>query len=92
MEVKITLSEDAIDKLLKIKGYVVEDILVHYPKFHYTTEGEYGKYWRKIAYPKNNKPKVLDNDTIMAKDVEDMLFGQVVNNLFNEILLEKLIF
>lgn len=91
MEIKITLSEETIDKLLKMKGYVVEDILVHYPKFHYTTEGKYGKAWIKIVYLANGKPKVLDNDIIMIKDVENMKFDKVVNNLFNEVLVEKLL-
>lgn len=91
MEVKIVLSEEAIDKMLKMKGYEVKEVLVHYPKFHYTTEGNYGKYWKKIAFPKDNKPKLIDNDVIMAKDVDIMGYDKVVNDLFNEMLIEKML-
>jgi hypothetical protein len=91
MEVKIYLTEEAIDKLLKAKGYEVKEVLVHYPKFHYTTEGKYGKYWRKIVYPKDNKPKLLDKEFITSFDIDGMTYEKVVNDLFNEVLIEKLL-
>lgn len=90
MEVKIDLSEEAINKLLEMKGYEVKEVLVHYPKFHYATEG-YGKYLKKIVYPKDNKPKLLDNEIIMVEDVDVMDYNKVVNSLFNEVLNEKLL-
>ena len=91
MEVKIYLTEETIDKLLKAKGYEVKEVLVHYPKFHYTTEGKYGKFYRKIVYPTNDKPKVLDKEFITSFDIDGMDYKTVVTNLFNEVLIEKLL-
>jgi hypothetical protein len=65
--------------------------LVHFPKFHYTTEGKYGKYLKKIVYPKDNKPKVLDKEIITSFDIDGMDYETVVTNLFNEVLIEKLL-
>ena len=91
MEVKINLPEEAVDKLLEKKGYVVEKVLVHYQKFRYTREDKYGKFYKTIAYPKDNRPKVLDNEIVKASDVTFMDYNMVVNNLFNELLLEKVL-
>jgi hypothetical protein len=91
MEVKINLPEEAVDKLLEKKGYVVEKVLVHYKKFRYTREDKYGKFYKTIAYPKDNRPKVLDNEVITLDEVKHLDYNIVVNNLFNELLLEKLL-
>ena len=91
MEVKINLPEEAVDKLLKKQGYVVEKVLVHYQKFRYTREDKYGKFYKVIAYPKDNRPKVLDNEIVKDSDVTFMDYNIVVNNLFNELLLEKML-
>lgn len=91
MEIKIDLSEEAIDKLLKVKGYTVEEVSIHYPKFHYTSEDKYGKFMKRIAYPTNDRPKVLDNEIIKSTDVNGMDYQTVINKLFNEMLIEKLL-
>jgi hypothetical protein len=91
MEVKINLPEEAVDKLLEKKGYVVEKVLVHYKKFRYTREDKWGKFYMPIAYPKDNRPKVLDNETILMTEVQDMNYDKVANHLFNELLLEKVL-
>lgn len=91
MEVKINLPEEAVDKLLKKQGYVVEKVLVHYKKFRYTREDKYGKFYKTIAYPKDNRPKVLDNEVITLDEVKHLDYNMVVNNLFNELLLEKVL-
>lgn len=91
MEVKINLPEEAVDKLLKKQGYVVEKVLVHYKKFRYTREDKYGKFYKSIAYPKDNRPKVLDNEVITLDEVKHLDYNMVVNNLFNELLLEKVL-
>jgi hypothetical protein len=44
-----------------------------------------------IAYPKDNRPKVLDNETILMTEVQDMNYDKVANHLFNELLLEKVL-
>jgi hypothetical protein len=91
MEVKINLPEEAVDKLLEKKGYVVEKVLVHYKKFRYTREDKYGKFYKTIVYSKDNRPKVLDNEIVKDSDVTFMDYNIVVNNLFNELLLEKVL-
>lgn len=91
MEVKINLPEETVDKLLKKKGYVVEKVLVHYQKFRYTREDKWGKFYKTIAYPKDNRPKVLDNEVITLDEVKHLDYNMVVNNLFNELLLEKVL-
>lgn len=91
MEVNINLPEEAVDKLLEKKGYVVENVLVHYQKFHYTREDKYGKFYKTIAYLKDNRPKVLDNEVITLDEVKHLDYNMVVNNLFNELLLEKVL-
>lgn len=91
MEIKIVLSDEAIEKLLDKKGYVVEKVLVHYQKFHYTREDKWGKFYMPIAYPKDNRPKVLDNEVIRLDEVKHLDYNMTVNNLFNEVLLEKML-
>ena len=91
MEIKIELNQDTVDKLLKMKGYTVEKVLVYYQKFHYTREDKYGKFWMHIAYPINDRPKVLDDEIVKMEDVQDMKYDKVVNDLFNKALTEKIL-
>ena len=91
MEVKIELNQDTVDKLLKMKGYKVEKVLVHYQKFRYTRDDKYGKCWYTIAYPINDRPKALDEEIVKMEDVQHLHYDKVVSNLFNETLVEKIL-
>ena len=49
-----------------------------------------GSYEKVIAYPKDKRPRFLDNEKIMFDDVKEMGINEVVNRLFNGFLMTKL--
>jgi len=91
MNINIELNEKYIASLLNIYGYTSERVLVWYNKFddHNRIE-DLGNYWKTIVYPKDNRPKVLEKEKIMFDDVKDMGLTEVINTLFNKLLLSKL--
>jgi hypothetical protein len=72
--------------------YTPENVLVRYNKLdddcYYIQE--LGSYWKTIAYPMYHRPDVLDKEKVMFDDVKDMGIGEVVNRLFNGLLMNRL--
>ncbi len=91
MDINIELNEENVSKLLDMFGYTSEDVLVWYNKvdenYQFT---ELGNYWKTIVYPKHHRPEILDNEKVMFDDVKDMDANEVVNTLFNKLLIAKL--
>ena len=91
MNISIKLNEENVSKLLDMFGYTSENVLVWYNKvdenYQFT---DLGSYQKTIAYPKHHRPKILEEEKIMFDDVKDMDFNEVVNILFNKLLIKKL--
>ena len=91
MEIKIELDENYITLLFVMFGYTSEKVLVWYNKLDDGCHVEdLGSYEKVIAYPKDERPRFLDNEKIMFDDVKEMGINEVVNRLFNEFLMTKL--
>lgn len=91
MNINIELSEEYVSKLLRLFDYVTEEVLVWYNKVDDCCHVEdLGSYWKKVAYPKYHRPEILNKEKIMFDDVKHMGVVEVVNSLFNELLVNKL--
>lgn len=90
MKIDIKLNKEYVEKLLKIYDYVTEDVLVWYNKLDDDRVIAYGKYWKKVAYPRNCRPEALNAEKIKAEEVEEYGLEEVVENLFSHLLMAKL--
>jgi hypothetical protein len=92
MNINIELDEKYVASLLDMFDYTTEKVLVWYNKLDddcYNVE-DLGSYWKTIAYPKYHRPDVLDKEKVMFDDVKDMGIVEVVNRLFNGLLMNRL--
>lgn len=92
MKINIELSEENVANVLAMSNFVTEKVLVWYNKLDddcYHLE-ELGSYQMVVAYPKYHRPEVLEKEKIMVDDVKHMEVTEVVNELFNELLINKL--
>lgn len=91
MNINIELNEENVANLLAKFNFVTEKVLVWCNKFDdsYNIE-ELTSYWKTVAYPKYHRPNVLEKEKIMFDDVKDIGVGEVINDLFNELLMSKL--
>lgn len=91
MNINIELSEEHVSLLLKMFGYVTEEVLVWYNKLDDECNvKELGSYYKTIAYESSKRPEVLNKEKIMLDDVKDYGLNNTVNKLFNELLMKKL--
>jgi hypothetical protein len=97
MKVNINLSKQAIDKLLEKYGYKRSYIKIGYSVYAYQEEELYkhlecvSYYQAEVAYPAKNKPKELTLGLITPSMAEPYLINNVVDILFNKLLVEKLL-
>ena len=89
MEIKINLSEDMVNSLLRKWGYTKEDVKISYP-IHNIVNWR-GECWKTVIYPKNDRPHILNKKEIRFEDIQDIIYDGVINKLFNEALVEKLL-
>lgn len=87
MEIKFVINKDIETKILEINGYVSQTISVHFERIDCD---DYGIYQIKVAYPRDKKPEVLNDEIIMIDDVKNMEYETVINRLFMEMLFSKL--
>ena len=91
MNISVELDDRYVASLLDMFDYTTEKVLIWYNKLDDCCRvEELGNYWRTIAYPKYHRPDVLDKDKIMFDDVKDMGMTEVVNRLFNGLLMNRL--
>ena len=91
MNISVELDDRYVASLLDMFDYTTEKVLVWYNKLDdYCRVEELGNYWKTIAYPKYHRPDVLDKEKVMFDDVKDMGMTEVVNRLFNELLMNRL--
>ena len=90
MKIDIELKKEYVEKLLKIYDYVTEDVFVWYNKLDDDRVIAYGKYWKKVAFPRACRPEALKAEKIKADEVEEYGLEEVVGNLFTHLLLSKL--
>ena len=89
MEIKIRLSNEDVRDILEKHGYKTEKVLVHYNKFDTYDVYELGAYYTTVVY--KERPEVLDKDIVMNDDVKDMILDNVVAELYNKLVFEKII-
>lgn len=87
MEIKFVINKDIETKILEINGYVSQTISVYFERINCD---DYGIYQIKVAYPRDRKPEVLNDEIIMIDDVKNMEYETVINRLFMEMLFSKL--
>ena len=91
MNVNIELDDIYVASLLDMFDYTTEKVLVWYNKLDDCCNVEdLGNYWKTVAYPKYHRPDVLDKERVMFDDVKDMGMTEVVNRLFNGLLMNTL--
>lgn len=92
MNINIELNEETVANVLAKSNFVTEKVLVWYNKLDDDCchIADLGNYWKTVAYPKYHRPKVLDKEKVMFDDIKEMGIGEVVNTLFNELLINKL--
>ena len=91
MNISVELDDRYVASLLNMFEYTTEKVLVWYNKLDDCCRvEELGNYWKTIAYPKYHRPDVLDKERVMFDDVKDMGMTEVVNRLFNELLMNRL--
>jgi hypothetical protein len=91
MNISVELDDRYVASLLDMFDYTTEKVLVWYNKLDdYCRVEELGNYWKTIAYPKYHRPDVLDKEKVMFDDVKNMGMTEVVNRLFNELLMNRL--
>ena len=91
MNINIELDEKYVASLLDMFDYTTEKVLVCYNKLDDCCRvEELGNYWKTVVYPKYHRPDVLDKEKVMFDDVKDMGVGEVVNRLFNGLLMNRL--
>lgn len=91
MNISVELDDRYVASLLDMFDYTTEKVLVWYNKLDdcYRVE-ELGNYWKIVVYPKYHRPDVLDKERVMFDDVKDMGMTEVVNRLFNGLLMNRL--
>jgi len=91
MNISVELDDRYVASLLNMFDYTTENVLVWYNKLDDCCRvEELGNYWKTIAYPKYHRPDVLDKERVMFDDVKDMGMTEVVNRLFNGLLMNRL--
>ena len=97
MRINIDLQKPAIDKLLAKYGYKRTSIRVGYTFYSYEDEELVNHmecvsyYTAEIAYPIGDKPKELTAGLVTPSIVKPYLLENVVETLFNMLLVEKLL-
>ena len=81
MEIKIRLSNEDVRDILEKH--------VHYNKFDTYDVYVLGAYYTTVVY--KERPEVLDKDIVMNDDVKDMILDNVVAELYNKLVFEKII-
>ena len=89
MEIKIRLSNEDVRDILEKYGYKSEKVLVHFNKSEDYDVYELGAYYTTVVY--KERPEVLDKDIVMNDDVKDMILDNVVAELYNKLVFEKII-
>lgn len=91
MNINIELDEKYVASLLDMFDYTSEKVLVWYNKLDDCCHvEELGNYWKTIAYPKYHRPDILDKEKVMFDDIKDLGIVEVVNRLFNGLLMDRL--
>jgi hypothetical protein len=91
MKIEIEINEENISNLLNKFGYVTEEVLVWYNKLdEWCFVKDLGNYHKTVAYPRYHRPEILNKEKIMFDDVKDIGIKEIVNMLFNELLINKL--
>lgn len=92
MEIKIEMPQEMCDKILKRYDYVTEKTILYYDEFeHYsTTASRYIPCEYIVAYPRNKRPEVLNDDKPLLKNCKTILWNNVIQSLFNKRLFEAM--
>ena len=90
---KIEISKETCNKILKWYDYVTEKIILYYDEYKFCGLCELSKYVPCeciVAYPKNKRPEVLNADEPLMKDCKKIMYDNVIQELFNKRLLETM--
>lgn len=96
MEIKLKLSNEDIDRILMVNGYVCERVLMWYPKHPFDANmafelNELGCYYVKMAYPKENCCPWRHEEKPLIENYKEFEYENVVNNLINKLMFSKLL-
>ena len=97
MEIKIDLPSWKCDDILKIHEFVTEDVTAYYGSSNtpYGDSNAHNDELKpisiKIAYPRCCRPQELENEFPMLHVLNDFAYDKVVNNLFNDMLWQKIV-
>ena len=92
MRIKINISNETCEDLLKHYGYTSEKLLLYYNIYsEYEVEPSdenLRAVESTIAYPLSERPEVLNSERPMVDDCREFMYDTVVERLFNKRLLE----
>jgi hypothetical protein len=89
MNFKLDFSDEQCTKLLEKAGYIIETVTLYYnpdtdPYENDLNESELRGLNLKVAYPTNNKPKVLCKDKPLISECLDYMYYKVVEKTIND--------
>lgn len=90
MRIDIDIEPDIIERILEHYGYVSREVFVSYPRSGDDSNSEFGKFFVTIACKREDIQDVVSRSDLTYEDIESMELGNVVNRLFNRLLIESI--
>ena len=95
MEIKIELEDWKCENLLRMHGFVTEEVTAYYENKidHYdnVVEGALYPIKIRIAYHRLERPKVLEQEHPLLKDLNSYAYDKVVGELYNSDLWDLIV-
>jgi hypothetical protein len=93
MKIDINVSKEDCELILKEFGYTSEKVILYHNLLDIPDDSDDNlrgvEYM--VAYPVNDKPKVLDENKPMADECDDILYDNVMSKLFNKLIMKAII-
>ena len=90
MKININIPPHFIHKVLDEHGYVSETVTLYYNENDNDLNVNLKPVLKHVAYPSWRRPKGLDDEHPMVDDFKGIFFDKVVEELFNNWLIETL--
>ena len=93
MKIDINVSKEDCELILREFGYTSEKVILYHNLLDIPDDSDDNlrgvEYM--VAYPANDRPKVLDDDKPMVDECDDILYDNVMSKLFNKSIMKVII-